>query len=181
MAKKSIWNQISNPRDEYTDGYGVSRPVHEPGYITVGRKIYNGVDEFLNGPDNVNGMPINKGAGALEFFFDPAGAVGKVDDVAKLVKNLDAVKDKWDALRKYKLHRKRLSIPSSKHHTFKNAERIFGDLSKLNPDDIDMATDYINNKIDGDYNRYLDILWERGDLDGMKHPKIEYEYEELPF
>lgn len=39
-------------------------------------------------------MPINKGAGALEFFFDPAGAVGKVDDVAKLSKNLDVVKDK---------------------------------------------------------------------------------------
>jgi hypothetical protein len=39
-------------------------------------------------------MPINKGAGALEFFFDPAGAVGKADDVAMLVKNLDAVKDK---------------------------------------------------------------------------------------
>lgn len=106
MAKKSIWNQISNPRDEYTDGYGVSRPVYEPGYITVGRKIYNGVDEFLNGPDNVNGMPINKGAGALEFFFDPAGAVGKADDVAMLVKNLDAVKDKWDNLRRFQLRRK---------------------------------------------------------------------------
>lgn len=35
---------------------------------------------------------------------------------------------------------------------------MFGDLSKLGPDDIDMASDYINNKIDGNYNRYLDIL-----------------------
>ena len=60
----------------------------------MGRKIYNGVDKFLNGPDEVNGMPINKSAGALEFFFDPAGVVGKVDDVARLAKNLDAVKDK---------------------------------------------------------------------------------------
>jgi len=56
--------------------------------------MYNGIDRLLNGPDNINGMPINKGAGALEFFFDPAGAVGKVDDVARLAKNLDAVKDK---------------------------------------------------------------------------------------
>jgi hypothetical protein len=39
-------------------------------------------------------MPVNKGAGALEFFFDPAGAVGKLDDVAMFAKNLDAVKDK---------------------------------------------------------------------------------------
>ena len=53
MAKKSIWNQISNPREEYTDGYGVSRPVHEPGYITVSRKIYNGIDKLLNGPDKI--------------------------------------------------------------------------------------------------------------------------------
>lgn len=119
MAKKSIWNQISNPRDEYTDGYGVSRPVYEPGYITVGRKIYNGVDEFLNGPDNVNGMPINKGAGALEFFFDPAGAVGKLDDVVKLSKNLD--KFKMDELRRFKLRRKVNSTPGAK----KSLERKF--------------------------------------------------------
>lgn len=126
MAKKSIWNQISNPRDEYTDGYGVSRPVYEPGYITVGRKIYNGVDEFLNGPDNVNGMPINKGAGALEFFFDPAGAVGKLDDVAMLAKNLDAAKDKWDGLRRFQLRRKVNGTPGAqkalKRKFSKNAE-----------------------------------------------------------
>jgi hypothetical protein len=61
----------------------------------VGRKIYNGVDKFLNGPDEVNGMPINKSAGALEFFFDPAGAVGKIDDTAKLAKNLQQVAKKY--------------------------------------------------------------------------------------
>lgn len=38
-------------------------------------------------------MPVNKGAGALEFFFDPS-SVGKLDDVAMLAKNLDAAKDK---------------------------------------------------------------------------------------
>lgn len=92
MAKKSIWNQISNPRDEYIDGYGVSRPVNEPRYVTVGRKIYNGIDNFLNGPEEFNGAPINKGAGALEFFFDPAG---KIDDAAKLAKNLQQIAKKY--------------------------------------------------------------------------------------
>jgi hypothetical protein len=29
--------------------------------------------------------------------------------------------------------------------------------------------------------QYMDILWRRGDLDGVKHPKIEYKHEELPF
>lgn len=97
MAKKSIWNQISNPREEYTDGYGVSRPVHEPGYITVSRKIYNGIDKLLNGPDKINGVPVNKGAGSLELLFDPAGVVGKVDDVAKLSKNLQQIVKKHNS------------------------------------------------------------------------------------
>lgn len=68
--------------------------------------MYNGIDRLLNGPDEINGAPINTGAGSLEFFFDPAGAVGKVDDVARLAKNLDAVKDKWDGLRRFQLRRK---------------------------------------------------------------------------
>ena len=185
IQSKSIWQQISNPREIYTDGYGAQREVSEPAIITLGRRAYDKIDIFLNGPETINidgrEVPVQQGAGLLEVLIDPAGVIGKADDVAKLAKNLNAAKDKWDALRNYKLHRKRLSTPSSKHHTFKNAERIFGDLSKLGPDDIDMSIDYINNKIDGDYNRYLDILWERGDLDGMKHPKVEYKYEELPF
>lgn len=63
-------------------------------------------------------MPINKGAGALEFFFDPA-SVGKLDDVAKLSKNLD--KFKMDELRRFKLRRKVNSTPGAK----KSLERKF--------------------------------------------------------
>lgn len=63
-------------------------------------------------------MPINKGAGALEFFFDPT-SVGKLDDVAKLSKNLD--KFKMDELRRFKLRRKVNSAPSAK----KSLERKF--------------------------------------------------------
>ena len=103
IQSKSIWQQISNPRETYTDGYGSHREVYEPDYITVGRKIYDEVDKFLNGPDNINGIPIKQGAGALEFFFDPS-SVGKLDDVAKLAKHLD--KFKMDELRRFKLRRK---------------------------------------------------------------------------
>jgi len=147
MAKKSIWNQISNPREEYTDGYGVSRPVHEPGYITVGRKMYNGIDRLLNGPDNINGMPINKGAGALEFFFDPAGAVGKVDDVARLAKNLDAVKDKWDGLRRFQLRRKVNSTPAAKERIIRNADNLYPETDMYNIID---NINYVDDRLNGD-------------------------------
>lgn len=46
----SVWSQISNPRQTYTDGYGVERPVNESNAITIGRKVYNAADRFLNGP-----------------------------------------------------------------------------------------------------------------------------------
>lgn len=70
----------------------MQREVSEPGYVTIGRKIYNASDKFLNGSKEFNGVPINKGAGALEFFFDP-GTVGKIDDVTKLANNVDNIKD----------------------------------------------------------------------------------------
>lgn len=177
IQSKSIWNQISNPRETYTDGYGAQREVYEPGYITVGRKIYEGVDKFLNGPDNINGMPIKQGAGALEFFFDPAGAVGKVDDVAKLAKHLD--KFKMDELRRFKLRRKINKQPEAKKRIFRNADRHFPNENDFY--DIESNINYVENRINGDDSQYMDILWRRGDLDGVKHPKVEYKYEELPF
>lgn len=105
IQSKSIWQQISNPRETYTDGYGAQREVYEPGYITVGRKIYNGIDRFLNGPDEINGMPINQGAGALELMNVPVGLVGKIgkiDDAAALTKNLEKAKQAWASLIKEK-------------------------------------------------------------------------------
>lgn len=194
MAKKSIWNQISNPRETFTDGYGTQREVYEPGYITVGRKIYDGVDKFLNGPDNVNGMTINKGAGALEFFFDPS-SVGKLDDVAKLVKNLD--KFKMDELRRFKLRRKINQRPEAEKRIVRNAFDRFPVEYKTINDPIygtykapastkdygleEAASQYYFDRIHGDEGQLMDILWRRGDLDGVKHPKINYTYEELPF
>lgn len=176
IQSKSIWSQISNPRETYTDGYGAQREVYEPGYITVGRKMYNGIDKFLNGPDEINGMPVNKGAGALEFFFDPS-SVGKLDDVAKLAKNLD--KFKMDELRRFKLRRKINQRPEAKKRIFRNADRHFPNENDFY--DVESNINYIENRINGNDGQYMDILWRRGDLDGVKHPKINQTYEELPF
>lgn len=46
----SVWNQISNPRQTYKDGYGTEREVNESKAITIGRKAYNALDRFFNGP-----------------------------------------------------------------------------------------------------------------------------------
>ena len=51
MPEKSIFEQISNPQEYYTDGYGVQRPIHEKWYINPLRKFYNAADKFLNGSD----------------------------------------------------------------------------------------------------------------------------------
>ena len=104
---KSIWQQISNPRKTYIDGYGTQREVSEPAIITLGRRAYDKIDRFLNGPETINidgqKVPIQQGAGLLEALIDPAGVIGKADDVAKLAKNLDSVKDTY---RKALLHTK---------------------------------------------------------------------------
>ena len=140
-------------------------------------------------------MPIKQGAGALEFFFDPAGAVGKVDDVAKLAKHLD--KFKMDELRRFKLRRKINKQPEAKKRIVRNAEKLYPVNYKTTVDPVygpykhpASEIDYINESLVGDYifdrtkgtdDRLMDILWRRGDLDGVKHPKVEYKYEELPF
>lgn len=89
----SIWSKISNPRETYTDGYGTQREVYEPGYITTGRKIYNAVDRFMNGPETVTiggveTRPVGS-SGALGMIANPVGAA---DDVAQLAKHLESVK-----------------------------------------------------------------------------------------
>lgn len=334
MPDKSIWTRISNPRETYTDGYGVQREVSEPGYVTIGRKIYNAANNFLNGPEEINGVPINASAGALEFFFDP-GAVGKIDDVVKLARNVDNIKDtyrkamlniknrrrqlyhelnmadkgnrvggmnyafdlmdeipgtkaqnkvaaeynaakkagdvekitsaekelrkltrkdfydpyvdpdgwnqrverlidapfnggprrrfeipevkylqptqvsprinpddyldkfKMDELRRYQLRRKVNSTPKAQSAIARNAEKLYPVNYKTTVDPVygpyehpaseidyvneSLLSDYIFDRTKGTDSRLMDILWRRGDLDGVKHPKINYVYEDLPF
>ena len=50
MPNKSLYQQISNPIETYTDGYGQTREVYEPKYVGVLRKAYNATNRFLNGP-----------------------------------------------------------------------------------------------------------------------------------
>lgn len=183
IQSKSIWQQISNPRETYTDGYGATREVYEPGYITAGRKIYNGIDKFLNGPETVTidgiEMPIMTGAGALELMNVPVGLVGKLDDVPALSKNLQKITDKWDKLARYKLRRKINKQPEARKRIFRNADKYFPNKNDFY--DIESNINYIENRIDGDGTQYMDMLWRRGDLDGLIHPKVKYKYEELPF
>ena len=319
--EKSIWQQISNPRETYVDGYGTERKMNEPGYITAGRNAYNAINTFLYGPKEFNGVPINQGSGALEFFFDPAGAVGKIDDVAKLAHNMDNIKDtyrkamlniknrrhklyheldmadkgkrvggmnyafdlmgeipgtkaqnkvaaqynaakksgdvekaasaekelrkltrksfydpyvdrdswnmrvkslidapfnggprrrfeipetnyylqptqvapkisaddyldkfKADELRRYQLRRKVNSTPSAQERIIRNADKYYPEeLIQQNPDWADQRDLFVNRRIYGDDDVLMDIYWRRGDLDGVKHPKIDYVHEDLPF
>lgn len=107
MSEKSIWQQITNPRETYTDGYGQQREVHEPQWVSAarnlynkGKDIYNKVDRRINhgkyleltDPETgeVYRPQINSGAGLLMDLFDPSGAIGKIDDI---VKSLDSFSD----------------------------------------------------------------------------------------
>ena len=140
IQNKSIWQQISNPREVYTDGYGTQREVYEPEYVTRGRDIYNKgrdvyqtVHGWFNPGENLQlkdpktgelyKININSGAGVLMDVMDPAGVIGKVDDVSKLVKNLDSVKDKWDGLRRFQLRRRVNKAPGARTVLERNARK----------------------------------------------------------
>ena len=151
IQSKSIWQQISNPRETYTDGYGATREVYEPGYITTGRKIYNGIDKFLNGSETVNigglEMPITQGTGAVELLNMPVGLVGKLDDVTMLAKKLDSVKDKWDGLRRFILRRKVNSTPTAKASINKKAVERFQHY--IDPDEGMSVLEWADDRIKG--------------------------------
>lgn len=82
MPNKSLYQQISNPIETYTDGYGQTREVYEPKYVGVLRKAYNAANRFLNGPseEEYKAMGMKKpqeGLGILEFLTLPEAAVLK--------------------------------------------------------------------------------------------------------
>ena len=182
MSDKSLL-RITRPRETYVDGYGVERTFDEPKVVTKGRKVWDAGKrflEFLEGdktwtaPDGQQ-YPITQGAGVFEAL--SPNPVGKLDDVAKLAKNLD--KFKMDELRRFKLRRKINQQPKAKKRIFRNADRHFPNMN--DPYDIESNIDYIENRLEGPFGQYMDILWRRGDLDGVKHPKVDYTYEDLPF
>ena len=82
MPNKSLYQQISNPIETYTDGYGQTREVYEPKYVRVLRKAYNAANRFLNGSseEEYKAMGMEKpqeGLGILEFLTLPEAAVLK--------------------------------------------------------------------------------------------------------
>lgn len=82
MPTKSLYQQISNPIETYTDGYGQTREVYEPKYVGVLRKAYNLANRFLNGPSEkeYHNMGMEKpqgGLGILEFLTLPEASVLK--------------------------------------------------------------------------------------------------------
>ena len=82
MPTKSLYQQISNPIETYTDGYGQTREVYEPKYVGVLRKAYNLANRFLNGPSEKSYQTIGikkpqEGLGILEFLTLPEASVLK--------------------------------------------------------------------------------------------------------
>ena len=82
MPNKSLYQQISNPIETYTDGYGHTREVYEPKYVGVLRKAYNLANRFLNGSseEEYKAMGMEKpqeGLGILEFLALPEASVLK--------------------------------------------------------------------------------------------------------
>ena len=82
MPNKSLYQQISNPIETYTDGYGQTREVYEPKYVGVLRKAYNLANRFLNGPSeeeyrNIGIEKPQEGLGILEFLTLPEASVLK--------------------------------------------------------------------------------------------------------
>ena len=86
---KPIFTQISNPRETYTDGYGVEREVYEPKYITVGRKVYNSLFE----DPEINGIKIRTSTAPLPMITGEIPSITKRGvAILKAAKDGDAAK-----------------------------------------------------------------------------------------
>ena len=106
MPTKSLYKQISNPIETYTDGYGQTREVYEPKYVGVLRKAYNLANRFLNGlsEEEYHNMGIEKpqgGLGILEFLTLPEASVLKsirVTSTKNLPKTYEEAKSEYNKL-----------------------------------------------------------------------------------
>ena len=106
MPEKSLYQQISNPIETYTDGYGHTREVYEPKYVGVLRKAYNLANRFLNGSseEEYKAMGMEKpqeGLGILEFLTLPEASVLKsirVTSTKNLPKTYTEAKSEYSKL-----------------------------------------------------------------------------------
>ena len=61
-----------------------------------------------------------------------------------------------DELRRFKLRRKINQQPKAKKRIFRNADRHFPNMN--DPYDIESKIDYIENRLEGTFGQYMDIL-----------------------
>ena len=153
MPNRSLYQQISNPIETYTDGYGQTREVYEPKYVGVLRKAYNLANRFLNDPseEEYAQMGMRK----------PQYSLGPVEWIAGPVKVISGTNKAIKAA-------KPLSKPQSK----------LGDLDELTKlrEKLGISTPKVTEK----ELKYWDIM-ERADLDDLAKPVTGSSKESLDF
>ena len=141
MGEKSLYQQISNPIETYTDGYGHTREVYEPKYVGVLRKAYNAANRFLNGPSKEEYAQIGMikpqySLGPAEWIAGPVKVISGTNKAIKAAKPLSKPQSKLGDLNELAKLREKLgiSIPEVTEKELKywdvieRAER--GDLAK---------------------------------------------------
>ena len=119
MPNKSLYQQISNPIETYTDGYGQTREVYEPKYVGVLRKAYNAANRFLNGPskEEYAQMGMRKpqySLGAAEWIAGPAKVISGTNKAIKAAKPLSKPQSKLGDLNELAKLREKLGISTPK-------------------------------------------------------------------
>lgn len=119
MPNKSLYQQISNPKETYTDGYGHTREVYEPKYVGVLRKAYNAASKFLNGPseEEYAQMGMKKpqySLGPAEWIAGPAKVISRTNKAIKAVKPLSKPQSKLGDLDELAKLREKLGISTPK-------------------------------------------------------------------
>ena len=129
MPNRSLYQQISNPIETYTDGYGKTIEVYEPKYVGVLRKAYNLANRFLNGPseEEYKAMGMEKpqeGLGILEFLALPEASVLKsirVTSTKNLPKTYTEAKSEFHRLANISKERKLSKQEESKFNLLSEA------------------------------------------------------------
>ena len=119
MPNKSLYQQISNPIETYTDGYGQTREVYEPKYVGVLRKAYNLANRFLNGPseEEYAQMGMRKpqySLGPAEWIAGPAKVISGTNKAIKAAKPLSKPQSKLGDLNELAKLREKLGISTPK-------------------------------------------------------------------
>ena len=119
MPEKSLYQQISNPIETYTDGYGHTREVYEPKYVGVLRKAYIAANRFLNGPseEEYAQMEMRKpqySLGPAEWIAGPAKVISGTNKAIKAAKPLSKPQSKLGDLNELAKLREKLGISTPK-------------------------------------------------------------------